>query len=102
MTLGDELRELAGELAGAGWRRKLPQEWTPEEEAAYHRAPDEESLAWLDWAMHEPMTLVYDEHHRLIRIEHNGVLISEYSHPPPDPEWERQIARWEDELRGPD
>ena len=32
MTLGDELRDLAGELAGAGWRRKFPKEWTPEEE----------------------------------------------------------------------
>jgi hypothetical protein len=37
MTLSDELRDLAGELAGIDWRDVCPTAWTPEQRAAHDR-----------------------------------------------------------------
>jgi hypothetical protein len=36
-TIEDELRDLAQQLTGAGWRTKPEAEWDPDEHRAYHR-----------------------------------------------------------------
>jgi len=37
MRLSEELRELAAELAGIGWRDVCPTAWTPEQRASHDR-----------------------------------------------------------------
>jgi hypothetical protein len=85
MTLSDELHDLAGELTGVSWRTRLMSEWTPQEEAAFDRASDEEKMAYLEWMINEPLTTVLVQTwtegrliHYLSRTYHKGTLIGEH------------------------
>src|SRR5690349_5067234 len=101
-TLSGHVQELAQQLAGSGWRRKFPRDWTPDEKAAFESASEDEKAAWFEDILDTPGT---DERIAYWAVAEDGAAVHYgfnretgqfdrvLKRGEPDPD----IARWEGE-----
>lgn len=95
-TALQHLKDLASALAGAGWRKKFPNDWTPEEREAYRlwrEAHPAEGEGWFHDFLDTPITMTTIDHWRCGRYSFMkerwecGPMTGTHIHLVGDPAW---------------